>query len=169
MVINDDQGERFEERISGGDTAGAGKGGGKAASRGADKKMCTPVLFIFTLIARLQAEVVQQISSSSLFSPLFILIVFKVDRLRREGEEGRRRSSSQEAHYRTTEQVKFLMAKISTEYVFKLCLDMLSLLRNNVNAVCLRTSSLTEKAVSDTRRHLNNSLAITLTAFVYYV
>ena len=37
---------------------------GKAASRGADKKMCTPVLFIFTLIARLQAEVVQQISSS---------------------------------------------------------------------------------------------------------
>ena len=94
---------------------------GKAASRGADKKMCTPVLFIFTLIARLQAEVVQQISSSSLFSSLFILIVFKVDRLRREGEEGRRRSSSQEAHYRTTEQVGFFMVIISTEYT---CFDM---------------------------------------------
>ena len=39
----------------------------------------------------------------------FILIVLKVDRLRREGEEGRRRSSSQEAHYRTTEQVGFYM------------------------------------------------------------
>ena len=28
-----------------------------------------------------------------------------MERLRREGEEGRRRSSSQEAHFRTTEQV----------------------------------------------------------------
>ena len=74
-------------------------------------------------VARLQAEVVHlnnTLLSSFLF---FVLIVFKVDRLRREGEEGRRRSSSQEAHYRTTEQVKFLMAMISTEYVFKLCLD----------------------------------------------
>ena len=76
MVINDDQGERFEERISGGDTAGAGKGGGKAASRGADQKYPPPLSFLlpfFYLIvrigcnARLQAEVVHQISSYLLF------------------------------------------------------------------------------------------------------
>ena len=67
-------------------------------------------------VARLQAEVVHlnnTLLSSFLF---FILIVFKVDRLRREGEEGRRRSSSQEAHYRTTEQVGFLATLVALHF-----------------------------------------------------
>ena len=130
---SDDQGERFEERTSGGDTAGAGEGGGKAASRGCSAQQISSLLFLswlWELVAmqgcKLRLFTIQWTMftlTNILSSLLFILIVFKVDRLRREGEEGRRRSSSQEAHYRTTEQVNFLMAMISTEYVFKLCLD----------------------------------------------
>ena len=71
-------------------------------------------------VARLQAEVVFFFSFFLTFSRLpggglnKIIIVrwtnycyfCQVDRLRREGDEGRRRSSSQEAHFRATEQVE---------------------------------------------------------------
>ena len=46
IKLNDDQDERFEERISGGDTAGAGEGGGKAASRGCSAQQISSLLFL---------------------------------------------------------------------------------------------------------------------------
>ena len=77
----------FKYKISGGDTARAGEGGGKAASGGINQQTFRPHSLIFICVQNYSHH--------------------QVDRLRREGEEGRRRSSSQEAHYRTTEQVSW--------------------------------------------------------------